>query len=503
MRKLALLLILVFVPVLAALGCGKDEGASSATSLAPAGSLAYGEVDLEPSGDQQQAIEALAAKFPGEGSAGERLRSLIQEGLRDSDAPISFEQDVEPWLGDTAAFFVKGAQGQAAAALIATTDEDATRDALEKAFEGKAREKSYEGVDYLAAGDGAGGVVDGFLVVGTEAGFKEAVDTSDGGSALDGDERYDEATADIADDRLGLFYMNLPALLETVQRQPGAEAFRSFGDLFEDPVVATFDADRDGVTFEADAPASLASTMPFFGEGSDLVNELPADSWLALAQPDLGKVLDPYVEAFGQSVGGRDAVAGQFQALTGLDLDRDLLGWMGDFGVFVRGTSMADLGGAVVIETTDPGASARLIGRLQQLAKAQPGSGTTVEPLSTPGGGKGFTLRDDELPAPVHMFQRGDRVVVAYGDAAAEDALAPSDRLGDSPEFTDAAQSIDGYTVSFYLAMGPVLELADSAAAGDPEWSSARPYLEPLQALVGGTAGDNDELRSAFKILVE
>ena len=101
------------------------------------------------------------------------------------------------------------------------------------------------------------------------------------------------------------------------------------------------------------------------------------------------------------------------------------------------------------------------------------------------------------------MFQRDDRVVVAYGDAAAEDALAPSDRMGDSPEFTDAAQSIDGYAVSFYLAMGPVLELADSAAAGDPDWSSARPYLEPLQALVGGTAGDNDELRSAFKILVE
>ena len=502
MRKLALLLIVVFVPVLAALGCGNDEGASSATSLAPAGSLAYGEVDLEPSGDQQQAIEALAARFPGEGSAGERLRSLIEEGLRDSDAPISFEKDVEPWLGDTAAFFVRGAQGQAGAALIATTDEDASRDALEKAFEGKAREKSYEGVDYLAAGDGAGGVVDGFLVVGTEAGFKQAVDTSDGGSALDGDERYEEATSDIAEDRLGLFYMNLPALLETVQRQPGAEAFRSFGDLFEEPVVATFDADRDGVTFEADAPGSLASTMPFFGEGSDLVNELPADSWLAFAQPDLGKVLDYYVEAFGQSVGGRDAVAAQFQALTGLDLDRDLLGWMGDFGVFVRGTSMADLNGAVVIETTDPGASARLIGHLQQLAKGQPGSGTTVEPLSAPGGGKGFTLRDDEVPAPVHMFQRDDRVVVAYGDAA-EDALAPSDRLGDSPEFRDAAQSIDGYAVSFYLAMGPVLELADSAAAGDPDWSSARPYLEPLQALVGGTAGDNDELRSAFKILVE
>ena len=503
MRKLALLLAVVSIPVLVALGCGRDEAASSATSLAPAGSLAYGEVDLEPSGDQQQAIEALVAKFPGEGSAGERLRSLIEKGLRDSDAPISFEKDVEPWLGDSAAFFVRGAEGQSSAALIATTDEDASRDALEQAFEGKAREKSYEGVDYLADGHGAGGVVDGFVVVGNEAGFKQAVDTSEGGSGLDADERYEEATSDIAEDRLGLFYMNMPALLETVQRQPGAEAFRSFGDLFKDPVVATFDADRDGVIFEADAPSSLASTLPFFGEGSDLVNELPADSWLALAQPDLGKVLDYYVEAFGQSVGGRDAIAGQFKAVTGLDLDRDLLGWMGDFGVFVRGTSMADLNGAVVIETTDPDASARMIARLRQLAKGRPGSGTTVEPLSVPGGGKGFTLRDDELPAPVHMFQRDDRVVVAYGDGAAEAALAPGDRLGDSPEFTDAAQSIDGYAVSFYLAMAPLLELADSAAAGDADWTNARPYLEPLQALVGGTAGDNDELRSAFKILVE
>jgi hypothetical protein len=30
-----------------------------------------------------------------------------------------------------------------------------------------------------------------------------------------------------------------------------------------------------------------------------------------------------------------------------------------------------------------------------------------------------------------------------------------------------------------------------------------RPYLEPLKALLGGTAGDADELHSAFKILVE
>jgi hypothetical protein len=502
MRKLALLLALLSIPVLVAIGCGSDESASSATSLAPAGSQAYVEVDLDPSGDQKQAVDELIGKFPGQGSAGERLRSLVEQGLRESDAPINFEDDVEPWLGDSAAFFVGARNPEAAAALIATTDEDAAREALEKSFEGKAREKSYEDVDYLVDGDGAGGVVDGYLVVGSEAGLKAAVDTAEGGSPLSEDERYDEATSDLAEDRLGLAYVNMPALFESVQRQPGAAAaLGQFRDAFKDPVVATFDVDRDGVSIEADAPASLASSMPFFGQGSDLVNELPADSWLAMAQPDLGKVLDYYVESFGASVGGRDAVESQFRSATGLDLNRDVLAWMGDFALFARGTSLADLNGGVVIETTDPAASARLISRLGRVARQ--GQGTTVQPFSAPGGGRGVTLRDSELPAPLHVFQRDERVVVAYGDAAAADALAPTDRLGDSPEFSDAAQSIDGYAVNFYLAVAPVLELADSQAGGDPSWQSAKPYLEPLQALVSGTSGDNDELRSAFKILVE
>ena len=180
--------------------------------------------------------------------------------------------------------------------------------------------------------------MDGFVVAGDERGFKAAVDTSDGGSTLEDDERYEEATADLSEDRLGLFYVNTPEVFRTLQQEPGAMALGQFKDFFKDPVVATFDVDSDGVSFEADAPASLAKSLPFFGQGSALVEELPADSWLAMAQPDLGKVLEYYIEAFGASVGGRDVVESQFRSATGLDLDRDLLGWMGDFAVFVRGT---------------------------------------------------------------------------------------------------------------------------------------------------------------------
>jgi hypothetical protein len=510
MRPLVLLLAAVSLPVTVAVGCGNDRTASGATTLAPAGSLMYGEIDLDPSGNQKRAIEELVAKFPGEGTAGERLGSLIEKGLDKADAPISFERDVEPWLGDTAGFFVTGGRGgedpHSGAVLIAASDEKAARDALAKAIEGKVLKQRHEGVEYLVGeDDDAAGVVDGFAVIGTERAVKAAIETAQGGSSLSDDDAYTDAVADAADDRLGLFYLNSPKLLEAMQGSPGDEALRSFEEFFEDPYVATLDVDDDGVSLEADAPESLAKLMPFFGEGSELMNELPADSWLALAQPDLGKVLDHYVEAFGASVGGREALETQLRAMTGLDLERDVLGWMGDFAVFVRGTTVRELNGAVVIETKDPDASGRLLSRLEALAEgSEQSSGTRVGPLSAPGGGEGFTLRDDELGQPLHIFQRDDRVVVAYGDAAARDALDPDETLGDSAEYANAANSLDGYAVSMYVAVAPILELVDSTDAGaDPGWREARPYLEPLKALVAGTEGDGDELRSALRLLVE
>ena len=85
---------------------------------------------------------------------------------------------------------------------------------------------------------------------------------------------------------------------------------------------------------------------------------------------------------------------------------------MGDFGLFVRGTSLADLDGGLVVETTDPAATERFLSRLGQLARAQNDSGTTVEPLGA-GWRTGFTVRDDEVPQPIHLFVRGDRFVIA------------------------------------------------------------------------------------------
>jgi len=66
------------------------------------------------------------------------------------------------------------------------------------------------------------------------------------------------------------------------------------------------------------------------------------------------------------------------------------------------------------------------------------------------------------------------------------------------------ADPVLGYDVSFYLLMQPILQLAESAgASSDSDWQSAKPYLEAITAIVGGTSGDGDDLKSAVKVVVK
>ncbi len=500
MRKLLLIIALLSVPVLVAAGCGNStEAASSASELAPAGAVMYGEATLHPKGDQKQAIDTILSKFPGGGQAG--LADLIEKGLRESDAPISFKRDVEPWLGDEAAFFATGlgANGRlrASAGLIATEDEDKAQAALEKSAEGKTTKHNYNGVDYLTDESGeAGAVFDGFLVLGTEDGVKAAIDTSKGGDKLSDDDHFTQAIDGATEDRLGLFYLNSPAFLKAARRN-GAPLPGSFQRFLEQPVVATFDADADGVVIEADVPDQMAKASGVLGQPSDLLNDLPGDSWLAMAQSDLGKLLDAYVDAFAGVVGGRSAIEQQFTASTGLDLHKDVLDWMGDFGVFVRGTKVSALDGALVVETSDEAASGRFLAALQRLAQSE--GGADIQPRSG-----GFTVRTGDVPKPIQIFQQDGKVVFAYGDAAARDAVNPADKLGDSADFSAARDSLGDYDLSFFVLVKPILDLVDStSAASDKEWQQARPYLEPLSALVAGTTAGGDGLKSAAKLVVK
>jgi hypothetical protein len=175
---------------------------------------------------------------------------------------------------------------------------------------------------------------------------------------------------------------------------------------------------------------------------------------------------------------------------------------MGDFAVFARGTSTSGLEGALIIETNDEAASGRFLEALERLSRTQSGGPFSVGPLALPGGGEGFTVTG--TPKPIHSFQREGRVVLAYGDAAAKDAVSPSQTLGDSAEFGSVRDSLEDAEVSVYVLMQPIFELVDSMEAGNgAAWQEAQPYLEPLSAIVSGTSGDGDDLRYLMKLILE
>jgi Protein of unknown function (DUF3352) len=510
MLRLALTFTALTTAIALAAGCGNDGASSSdAASLAPAGALVYGEATLRPEGDQKAALDDLIEKFPGEGGAGERLGRLMEKAFAESDSGLSYEDDIEPWLGDEAAFFVSNApsgdEEADGAFLVATEDEDATVDAVEK--EGDTRKTDHRGHDlYISSsGDGAAAVLDGWLLAGTPGGVKAAIDTAEDGETLEDDETYQETLAEAAGDRLGFVYMNMPRVLRELEESPDAAALGPFRRMFGEPVLVTATANQDGVRLEGTVPATLASGFPFVAEGSGTADELPGDSWLALAQPDLGKTIAGYMDLAGGSFGSRELLRQQFKAMTGLDLERDVISWMGDWGVFVRGTSVAELEGAVFIETSDESASGRFIDAIARLARENAEPGMRISALQLPGGGEGITARGGDFDKPVHLFQRDGKVVAAYGDGAAQDALEPAETLADSPAFTQAEDSLgDDYAISFFLAIEPILALAESEGASeDEDWQEVKPYFEPLGALVGGAREDGDKLRSAFALTVK
>ena len=497
MPRILLTISALLATVVAATGCGSDRSAASSPSaIVPAGSFVYAEATLHPSADQQAAIESLISKFPGEGSAQERIRGLLEKAVSKSDLGLSYSKDIEPWLGDSAGFFVSSVSlghEQAAGAVIATDDEDAAQAAIDKAKGG--RDASYRGHDYRSfPSDVSAGIVDGWVVVGTRSGFRAAVDAAEDGKSLEDDDAYEKALAGAASQRLGFLYLDMRAVAKAMGTATSLAG--PFADFFKEPILATVDVTEQGVRLEANLPKSLAAVLPILGKGSKVADDLPADSWLALSQPDLGETIGNLLDVLASSSGGRDAIEQQLQAATGLDLKRDVLSWMGDFSLFVRGTSVSELNGALVVETSDEAASQRFIDSVARLVGKSGHVTRTAD---------GYELRTDSLPKPLQLFQRDGKVVLAYGDTAAHDALSPGARLGDTQAYKDATTALGSdYQPALYVSVPQILSLVDSTDARDADlWLKIKPYLEPLGALAAGAKQDGDQLRTALVITVK
>jgi hypothetical protein len=506
-RLLVIALLSALVAVVVA-GCGSSAsgggGDHDPAALVPADAPVYAEATVRPSGQVGADLQAALKKIlRTDDPAGKIQKAIDDSAKRDG---FTYKDDIEPWLGDRIGIALTALKANKPdyVAVISSTDDAKAAAALKKT-KGDIVERSYKDVDYRfdRKDNTAAGVFEHAVVVGTEAGLKAAVDASKGESLADGNDLR-AVRSKVASDRIGLFYLDVQGLLRAAGQSAGSSPevgalLQSFSAAAPKTIGAAFQAQPDllridGVSLGTPKSASNGAS------GADVVAGLPSDSWLALGIGKSGETLDRTLQSIGNAGGitgvGVNALLQQFQQQTGLDLRTDVFSWMGDAGVFVGGATAGELGGALVVKTSDPAKTKRVIAVLRRLAARD--SSAKISPLDVQGVDDGFSLRSGSSPR-IDVGLAGDKFIVSVGSLQAfKQAVSPGQALGSAPAFTAAASKLGGgLRPSFFLDVPRVVSLVESLAGGSSQFAKAKPYLETFGAVVAGAKDEGDGVTRA------
>lgn len=504
----SLLIACALVAALVLASCGDDDSSEAPsgpdpTTMIPGDAPIVFQATVKPEGDQKEGAEGALSKLLATDDPGEKIVSGLDEGL--SEDGLSYSEDIEPWLGSRAAGFVTNFTEDSAdgAGVFAVTDTDAAQSFLDRAEESGDEtftDETYDGNDFkLGSDDTAVGIVGEFMVVGTEQGFKDAVDAASAGSFTDNTEAQDALDEADADEGLFSAYADTATLIDAF-KQSGSfppevlkQVDEQIGQYGEGPIVVSGTATEDAISFASSAPAGPDSKT-----AGDAVSSLPGDSWFAFGG-DFGSQLDQFTTGFKSGIEqsappgmSPEQVYGEIRKEIGIDLERDL-GWIGNVSGFVEGASVFGLGGGLVLEATDEDAATQTLDRLQGAL----GKSRDVQVTPRPGGGTGFDLQVNGAPVGAEVALEDGKVVAAVGAATVDDVLSPSETLADSDAFSSAQDAIgDDIDPSFYLEFGPILDLVQSTgqATTDPSYQAALPYLSALDYLIGGSGIDDDRV---------
>ena len=487
-------------------GCGGGGGSNVDVGPAvavPANAALYMDATVRPTGTAEAGAKAAATKIFNTSDPGGKIVSLIEQQSKSSGHPISYQQDVAPWLGHEAAvFFTSFGADTNGSFVIETTNPQAALATAQKASGATATNpapQSYNGSSYQrspADPTTVFGTVGNFLVEGSEAGFRAAVDANKGLSLGDSGD-FKDAVGNLPDDRLGTFYTvpkTLIAALPAGQFGTSQQALlqKTAGDQLDKPVSGALTASADNIDLEFVGGSNGVETPE-----SSLIGSVPSQSWLALGIADLGKGLQNTINQLKDSgVPGIEQGLAQIQAATGASIDQ-LAAALGDAVLYVQGTKQKKLSGALVIHTNDPSLTGRLLGQLQSLVQL---GVQGVKPLTLSGGGTGFQINDPSVaPAPIEIAQQGDKLVVGYGAGSVAQSVAPTQDLTSSATFSAAKGQVSSLGTDFFLSFPAVFQLAENGGAKkDPGYRQVKPYLDALNYLVSGsgTKGDQTELKA-------
>jgi hypothetical protein len=522
--RLAVALAAVAAVAVPIAGCGDSSSSSSGggnagadpAAFLPASAPVYVEAQVQPTGDLKANATTIAGKILRTGDPAGKIVGLIDQGLKDDGA--SYAKDIAPWLGQRAGVAITGVgaggEDPDVVAAIASRDDDAAQKFVDGRPGGSSR--TYRGVSYRykADGDLAVAVVDHAVVVGTERGFKSAIDAR-AGDTLAESAVFKKARATVGTDGLGFAYADpgrffdlaASAVSGTAAARANAAQLKMFKGLLTgsglQSVAAKLDVASNALRIDA---AAIGVKAPVGGgDGPGAAAAVPAGSWLSIGVGDVGGTITKAIGSLGSSgaTGGLDpeTLMQGLKSQLGVDVNKDLLSWMGDAALFVRGTSMSDLGGALVVQSKDPAASQKAIGTLRKLlgslnvkTGALSGAGSS--------GASGFSISLGPLPSGIDVAAKDDKFVIAYGKDALADALGGGNALGDSDPFKTAAGLLDGAKPSLFLDTPQVVKLLSSVVGSDEGFQKAKPTLDVFGPAAAGVSSDGDVTRLKVAVAV-
>jgi Protein of unknown function (DUF3352) len=453
---------------------------------------------VRPEGVQRESVESALGTVLGVDDPGAFVTEQLEIALSDESVEVSFEDDVEPWLGErAAAFFLNFEAESDGAFVVETTDEDAARESIERLIsqESRVRPATYEGVEYSRTSDnGAAGIVDGHAVVGSTAGFEAAVDASAGESITDSDD-FQTAIESAPGDRLVTVYAEPRNILDVVvaSGQLGSEQASAVADAIgsatEGPVVLSAGADDTGFFAELAGEGEAA-----IGGASDLIERLPDDAWAAFALADAGAVAGPAIlEALAENDVLGTALEGLRAESAALD---EFGGSIGDAAGWFGGTNVLGATGALIFEATDEGAAQDLLDGLQRVFSADPRLRVSPGELE----GEAFSVGPADVPIEFPFVLRDGLLVTGLGEQSVEQAYAPESSVADSDAYAAAEEALgDDFEVSMLLDFQTLVGFFQGLNTEDePDLNEALPYLARLDVFAAGVQDEGGSTTARF-----
>ncbi len=494
-------LVAVIAAALVVAGCGGGSGGSGGepAGVAPMDAPVYISLNLAPVAKESEELDALTKSVLGIENVGEFAAEQLEQAALGEGEKFNFEEEVEPWLGENAGMYLAGYNGNefhGYGLIFETTDAGEAEEFIEKRVEAdgeKAEEGEYEGDRYFVEPEEESvlGMVGDYLVFGEGKEDFEAMVEAFEGEGLNESPKYKTAMEGASEAGVGSVYVDIGGLIEEAKGAIPAETEAFFSLVQIEPkkatAVATVIPHSDAV--EVDLSSNLGTTAGAGGDASALLESMPATATAGFASAEFGK-------GFGEGIDklSEEGIPGQLEpgelepALEAVGINlHTIFASIGNVGGFVEGSALANLGGALVIETSNATEAKNTVANIGLLLRASGTKGVTAI------GGElsGFSVSSKKLgPQPLIVGAAGEKIVVAYGPKAAARALKSNAKtLGSTVDFEAAKGALGSTPMNAFIDGGPGLRLVEGLLSPEElaKIEGARPYLRKISYVAVGS----------------